>query len=110
MNKVDEKRYKEQKIVQKMIEIYCKKKHKKDSLCESCNDLLQYTIKRSERCPFIETKTFCKSCKVHCYNEEMRHKIKEVMKFSGKYLLFYSPKEVFLHIIDSIRYKMKGNK
>ena len=39
--------------------------------------------------PFMETKTFCSGCKVHCYQKEYRSQVKKVMRFSGKYMLFY---------------------
>lgn len=104
---VEDKKKKEQEIVEKMIRIYCRKKHKSIELYEECQKLSDYTKQRTQHCPFIEVKTFCASCKVHCYKPQMRDKIKEVMKFSGKYLIFYYPKEVFLHIIDTIKHKIK---
>lgn len=106
---IEKKRKREQEIVEKMIEIYCRKKHKKESLCEECSNLLEYTRQRSNNCPLIEVKTFCASCKIHCYKKDMKDKIKEVMKFSGKRLIFYYPKDVLLHIIDTIKNR-KSNK
>jgi hypothetical protein len=92
MNK--EKRIKKDaKILRKFISIYCREKHLKngipeenDNLCKECLDLLNYALKRDEKCP-LDPKPKCKDCKIHCYKPEMRLKIKEVMKFSGIYLI-----------------------
>ena len=32
----------------------------------------EYARSRSDRCPFMETQTFCANCRVHCYKPEMR--------------------------------------
>lgn len=107
---VNEKKQKELDIVKKMIEIYCKVNHHSEGeLCDECQEMLDYSKQRIERCPFTETKTFCASCKVHCYKPDMKAKIKEVMKFSGPRLIFFYPGEVFLHVIDTIRYKLSDN-
>lgn len=37
---------KEKETVAKMIEIYCRKKHHRDELCEGCLDLKNYAHKR----------------------------------------------------------------
>lgn len=39
---IDEKRNKEKRIVKEMISLYCKHKHKNNTLCEDCNKLLHY--------------------------------------------------------------------
>ena len=49
----------------------------------------------------METKTFCSSCKVHCYRKEQRDKIKEVMRFSGPYMLLYHPLMALRHMINT---------
>ena len=61
-----------------MIALYCRKKHgtAKNKLCPDCLALAEYAKQRSDRCPFMETKTFCSNCKVHCYKPEMREKIR----------------------------------
>ena len=63
-----------------MIALYCKKRHGgKHGLCPECQALLDYARSRSDKCPFMETKTFCSNCPVHCYKPEMREKIRQVM-------------------------------
>ena len=111
-NKTDEiqiKRDKEIYVVGKMIEIYCNKSHKnpKGKLCDECSELLEYSKLRSQKCPFIENKTFCSNCRVHCYKPDMRNKIKEVMKFSGPRMLFVHPIMTINHGICTIKEKQK---
>lgn len=106
MSKLNKKREKEQFIVKKMITIYCHKNHRtKVDLCNECQALYDYTKKRIEKCPFMEEKTFCANCNVHCYKVDMREKIKEVMRFSGPRMLFYRPLLVIWHVICSKREK-----
>lgn len=100
----------EQMIVSKMIDIYCRHHHKTKELCSDCTKLSQYTQTRMDKCPFQETKTFCSSCKVHCYNDEMRNKIRTVMRFSGPRMLFYHPIIAVRHAVDTIKAKRNANK
>lgn len=100
------KRRREKQVVEAMIRLYCRKKHggRKD-LCLECAALLDYACQRSDRCPFMETKTFCSNCKVHCYRPEMRRKIREVMRFSGPRMLLVHPVLAVRHLIESRREK-----
>lgn len=98
---IEEKRELEKEVVTWMIKRYCKGKHKRhgDNVpCEECKQLIDYAILRSDKCPFIKTKTFCSNCKVHCYKPEMRVKIKEVMRYSGPRMLFYHPFMAINHV------------
>ena len=87
----------EKTIVEHMIDLYCRKKHKGEGLCADCEQLKQYALERLTKCPFGADKTACKDCKVHCYKNDMRGKIREVMRFSGPRMFFYYPKDAFLH-------------
>ena len=99
---LETKRKKEKYIVSQMIEIYCHGKHKtKGSLCEKCQELTQYTAQRVDKCPMMETKTFCSNCKIHCYKPEMREQIRSVMRYSGPRILFYHPVMAVRHVIES---------
>ena len=63
--KIEAKREREKRTVSLMIRIYCKKKHKTaKGLCLECEALDAYAKERSDRCPFMETKTFCSNCRV----------------------------------------------
>ena len=71
----EEKRKAEMATVKKMLEIYCRAHHGNNlSLCEECEALLDYARARVERCPHMETKTFCSACQTHCYAPKMREK------------------------------------
>lgn len=76
-----DKREKEMHTVYEMIHLYCRKNHKDKELCSECLALYEYAKMRIEKCPFMETKTFCSQCKVHCYKLDKREKIRKVMRF-----------------------------
>ena len=108
--KIEKKREREKKMVSQMIQLYCKKQHhSKDGRCPECAALDAYARMRSEKCPFMETKTFCSNCKVHCYKPEMREKIREVMRFSGPRMLFHHPIAAIRHVVESKKEKKKLN-
>lgn len=105
------KREKEKEMVSLMIKLYCRKKHgTKKELCAECAELECYAKSRSEHCPFMENKTFCSNCKVHCYKPEMREKIREVMRFSGPRMVFHHPCAAIHHVICTMREKKKLEK
>ncbi len=100
---IEKKRAREKTIVSHMISIYCRGQHKtKESLCPECAALNDYAIQRTDKCPFMETKTFCSKCKVHCYKPEMREKIRTVMRYAGPRMLIYYPIETIHHGFLSI--------
>jgi len=86
-------------MLQKMMELYCRKKHGGKTLCKDCTELFEYATIRSEKCTFKGTKTYCKNCMVQCYRPEMREKIRKVMRFSGPRMIFYAPVLVLKHLI-----------
>lgn len=94
----------EKKVVNKMMAIYCRANHKHvTGLCEECTVLKNYAMKRLENCPFGEKKPTCGSCTVHCYKNDMRLKIKEVMRFSGPRMLFWHPIDAVRHFYKEYR-------
>jgi hypothetical protein len=100
------KREREKELVSQMIALYCKKQHHtKGALCPECAALRDYARQRSEKCPFMESKTFCSNCKVHCYKPEMREKIREVMRFSGPRMILHHPITAIRHVIESNKEK-----
>ena len=105
---IQNKREYEKEVVSQMIGIYCRRKHHPQAdLCEECSELLAYAKARSDNCPFMETKTFCSNCKVHCYKPEMRDKICEIMRFSGPRMLFVHPIMTIRHLTESQKEKRK---
>ncbi len=86
-----------------MIEMYCRKTHHSEGLCDSCRELLVYAGERLEKCPFQEGKTTCAKCKVHCYRKDMRERARIVMRYSGPRMLLRHPVLVIFHLIDGRR-------
>ena len=104
---VTPKREREKETVSLMIAIYCRKKHGRKTLCSDCAALDAYARLRSDKCPFMETKTFCSNCKVHCYRADMREKIREVMRFSGPRMIFHHPVMAIRHVIETNKEKKR---
>ena len=52
MNKIDQKRENEKRILKVMIDIY-QRKHSQES--KMCEDLYKYACLRIDKCPFMET-------------------------------------------------------
>lgn len=104
-----EKRLREKKMVADMIALYCRKNHDtaKGKLCADCRALLEYAHARSDKCPFMETKTFCSNCRVHCYKPDMREHIRAVMRYAGPRMLFHHPIAAVRHVIATKREKRK---
>ena len=94
MGKIDS----EKRVVENMIRLYCRKKHARNMLCESCEEIKQYAFDRLEKCPFGDSKTACADCKIHCYKPEMREKVREIMRFSGPRMLLYYPGDFLKHL------------
>ena len=108
MKDVATKREREKELVSQMIALYCKKKHKtRHGLCDECARLDAYARMRSDRCPFMETKTFCSNCRVHCYQPVMREKIREVMRFCGARMLLHHPVPAIRHVIETKKEKKR---
>lgn len=108
---VQTKREREKKLVSQMIALYCKKKHHtRDGLCPECAALEAYARQRSEKCPFMETKTFCSNCPVHCYKADMREKIRKVMACSGPWMLLYHPVTAIRHVLETIKERRRMEK
>lgn len=102
------KREREKAVVSLMIALYCKKQHRTHSeLCPDCAALRDYACQRSDKCPFMETKTFCSNCRVHCYKPEMREKIRAVMRFSGPRMIFRHPVMAVRHVVKTKKEKKK---
>lgn len=112
-NRTERKRKREQQVADKMIHLYCRRHHDDydrhaGRLCVECSALSEYVRVRTEKCPFMENKTFCSNCKVHCYRPEMQEKIRRVMRFSGPRMIFFHPILAGWHIVCSIKEKRRN--
>ena len=116
------KRSDEKTLVSEMIALYCRRNHRtrgalcrkqhhtlRGSLCPECQKLHDYALARIEHCPFMETKTFCSACKVHCYQPEMREKIRTVMRWAGPRMLPVHPVLSIKHVIVTMKARREAN-
>ena len=112
MRDINNKREREKRMVSQMIALYCRRQHHtgRNGLCDECKALSDYAVMRSDKCPFMATKTFCSNCKVHCYKPEMREKIREVMRFSGPRMIFHHPVAAMRHVIETKKEKKRIEK
>lgn len=65
-------------------------------VCADCAGFLNYAFERRLRCP-LEEKPACKHCPVHCYKPGHREKVREIMRFSGKYLIMRGRLDLLWH-------------
>jgi hypothetical protein len=93
----------ESNTIAAMIALYCHKHHSGNGLCPECASLLDYARKRLDKCPFQEGKTTCAKCPVHCYESDMRERIRAVMRYSGPRMMYRHPILAMLHLIDGRR-------
>lgn len=109
---VEEKRLREKAVVGQMIAIYCHGNHHTPAgqLCPHCAALKAYAMERSDKCPFMEQKTFCSNCKVHCYRGEMATQIRQVMRYAGPRMLLHHPIMALRHVWESAKEKRQQNR
>ncbi len=113
--KIDDKIEKEIIVLGDFINIYCRRNHrikdksaftfknfdsavfkKEPLLCEDCTRLLSHGIVMRLKCPY-DPKPMCKKCPTHCYKPFYREKIREVMRFSGSYLIKHGRLDLIFH-------------
>ncbi|MBI1921598.1 MAG: nitrous oxide-stimulated promoter family protein [Geobacter sp.] len=106
MEQFTSQQIKDMKILASFVRVYCKAKHasvdpvsvelpealaasfrKGLSLCPNCAGMIAYALERRRKCP-LDPKPSCKHCRIHCYSKEYRAKIKEIMGFSGRRMIF----------------------
>ncbi|MDO4798972.1 MAG: nitrous oxide-stimulated promoter family protein [Bacillota bacterium] len=110
----------EREIVEQMIALYCRSRHRCSAkqvvlgadgktleLCKDCAELLDYARMRVDRCPRMETKSFCSACRTHCYRPSERERIKHVMRFSGPRMLLRRPILVLKHLAEERKQKRR---
>ena len=111
MPTVQTKREREKRMVTQMIALYCRRNHRtRGALSPDCASLADYARSRSERCPFMETKTFCANCRVHCYKPAMREQIRAVMRWAGPRMLPVHPVLSVKHVAVTLKAKREAQK
>ena len=105
------------RILMKFVGIYCRERHrgKKTAfvlrqfdlqeleknqivLCPDCAKLLRYGLTMRLKCPH-DPKPMCKKCETQCYHGEYKARIREVMKFSGMYLVKHGRLDLLYHYL-----------
>lgn len=90
--------------IRAMVRIFCRDTHaRRRGLCTECQALMDYATRRVDRCVFGEDKPTCANCKVHCYNAEMRERVRTVMRHAGPRMLLRHPILAIAHLIDGRR-------
>jgi len=78
--------------IRRMLTLYCRANHGDNKgLCSQCQELLDYAMKRVDKCPYGEDKPVCANCPIHCYQPIQREAVKQVMRYSGPRILLKSP-------------------
>ena len=91
----------EKKTLEAMIRIYCHGLHNTEGyLCKECQEILNYSFERLGKCPFGADKPACITCPIHCYETEMRERIRAVMRYAGPRMLFPHPILSLVHFAD----------
>jgi hypothetical protein len=94
----------EKRTIRAMMQVYCRDHHETTgSLCGECQSLYDYALDRLDRCRFGVEKPTCARCPIHCYKPAMRDRIKEVMRYAGRRMLFRHPILALLHLMDKFR-------
>ena len=114
---IDSGKRRDIKVLGNFISIFCREKHDgedrdvftiKDDrvteclgdeeilLCEDCRKLMTHGLAKMMQCT-QDPKPMCKKCEVHCYAPAYREKIREVMKFSGLYLVKHGRVDLMYH-------------
>jgi hypothetical protein len=105
------------RTLMKFVSIFCRENHKGEkapfsfklldtkeidkkevSLCPECSRLLTYGLTMRVKCPH-DPKPMCKKCDTQCYRGDYKDKIREVMKFSGIYLVKHGRLDMLYHYL-----------
>ncbi len=91
----------EVRTLQVMIHMYCREQHlPAGDLCDQCQQLERYALERIDRCPYRSEKLACVKCPVHCYQPDMRARVRQVMRYTGPRMLVYHPLLTLLYYWD----------
>jgi hypothetical protein len=105
------------RTLMKFTGIYCRENHEEEkapfslklfdikeiekkevSLCQDCSRLLTYGLTMRLKCPH-DPKPMCKKCETQCYQGDYKSKIREVMKFSGMYVVKRGRLDMLYHYL-----------
>lgn len=104
---MNDRRRLDEKTLYAMQLIYCSAKHAKDAgedgLCDPCRDLLKYSLERTKNCSYKAQGRLCSACEIHCFENEQRARIRQVMRFSGPRLIFRKPALALRYLFLRVR-------
>jgi hypothetical protein len=105
------------RILMKFVGIFCRENHegekapfafrqfhvkeiekKEIPVCPDCTKLLTYGLTMRLKCPH-DPKPMCKKCETQCYHGDYKARIREVMKFSGIYLVKHGRLDMLYHYL-----------
>ena len=87
-----------------MLRLHCRALHGGAAgLCASCQELREYAGVRLARCPYGEAKPTCVECPIHCYERQMRERMRAVMAYAGPRMLLAHPILGFRHWLDGLK-------
>jgi hypothetical protein len=104
---------KDLRVLTEFVELYCRSKHgdarrtKIDTsflaggtvhLCGECSALVNHAAEKRQHCP-LDPKPSCKKCPVHCYGNDYRRRIREVMAFSGRRMILRGRLDYLVHFL-----------
>ncbi len=116
-DKINDKNGRDLRVLGNFIAIFCRENHPeltknilpvKDErlsqalgdieleLCQECSRLFQHGAAKMLLCPY-DPKPMCKKCETHCYAPGYRERIREVMRFSGLYLVKHGRVDLMMH-------------
>jgi len=98
-----DRRVRELETIETMIRMHCQHRHWGAGVCTECAELNNYARRRLERCVFGDAKPTCANCLVHCYNDEMRGRIRDTMRWAGPRMLLRHPILAIMHVVDGRR-------
>jgi hypothetical protein len=97
------RRTRELKTLGTMMRMYCRHHHGGKSFCAECGSLWEYASRRLERCVFGDAKPTCANCTVHCYRDDMRERVRVMMRWAGPRMAFRHPVLALFHVLDGRR-------
>lgn len=103
------------RTLMKFVGIYCKENHDEEKtpfsfklldlkeleknetpLCQDCAKLLAYGLTMRMKCTH-DPKPMCKKCETRCFHGDYQLMIREVMKFSGIYMIKHGRIDMLYH-------------
>ncbi len=88
----------EAKTVEHMIGLYCSAHHAEDPYVLPVGNC--WTA-RTLQCPFGQDKPACNHCRIHCYPQGYRERIRVVMRYAGPQLVWHHPILAIRHWWDA---------